>query len=104
MSLRALTCFLALTTGLCLVVKPSFAVSASIAELKNNPAVRAAIAACRGDAEKYCGGVMPGGGRIMRCLAGQSASLAPSCKAALSDARDALIKSGVILAKAKPVQ
>jgi hypothetical protein len=40
--------------------------------------------ACGGDARALCGGVQPGGGRIMQCLATQAASLSPGCKDALS--------------------
>jgi hypothetical protein len=40
--------------------------------------------ACGGDARALCGGVQPGGGRIMQCLATQAASLSPDCKDALS--------------------
>jgi hypothetical protein len=40
--------------------------------------------ACGGDARALCGGVQPGGGRIMQCLATQAASLSADCKDALS--------------------
>jgi hypothetical protein len=36
--------------------------------------------ACGGDVRALCGGVAPGGGRIMQCLATQAASLSPACK------------------------
>ena len=36
--------------------------------------------ACGGDVRSLCGGVAPGGGRIMQCLATQAASLSPACK------------------------
>jgi hypothetical protein len=36
--------------------------------------------ACGGDVRTLCGGVQPGGGRIMQCLATQAASLSPACK------------------------
>jgi hypothetical protein len=36
--------------------------------------------ACGGDVRALCGGVAPGGGRIVRCLATQAASLSPACK------------------------
>ena len=38
-------------------------------------------AACQGDAKKLCGGVAPGGGRILECLAKQKGSLSDPCKA-----------------------
>ena len=43
-------------------------------------------AACKTDYEKYCSNVMPGGGRILACLAKESANLSPACKAALDAA------------------
>jgi Cysteine rich repeat len=36
--------------------------------------------ACGDDVRSLCGGVAPGGGRIMQCLATQAASLSPACK------------------------
>jgi hypothetical protein len=40
--------------------------------------------ACGGDVRALCGGVAPGGGRIMQCLAVQAASLSPACKDVLA--------------------
>jgi hypothetical protein len=40
--------------------------------------------ACSADARALCAGVVPGGGRIMQCLAVQSASLSPDCRDVLS--------------------
>jgi outer membrane biosynthesis protein TonB len=40
--------------------------------------------ACGGDARTLCGGIQPGGGRIMQCLATQTASLSPACQDALA--------------------
>jgi hypothetical protein len=39
--------------------------------------------ACAGDVRALCQGVLIGGGRIVRCLAGQAASLSPGCHDAL---------------------
>ena len=36
--------------------------------------------ACGEDVRSLCGGVPPGGGRIIQCLAAQAASLSPACK------------------------
>jgi hypothetical protein len=36
--------------------------------------------ACGGDVRALCGGVAPGGGRIVQCLAAQAASISPACK------------------------
>jgi hypothetical protein len=36
--------------------------------------------ACGADVRSLCGGVAPGGGRIVQCLASNAASLSPACK------------------------
>jgi hypothetical protein len=38
---------------------------------------------CGADVRSLCGGVMPGGGRIVQCLASNAASLSPACKEVL---------------------
>ena len=40
--------------------------------------------ACGADVRALCAGVAPGGGRLMQCLAVQSASLSPECRGVLS--------------------
>jgi len=39
--------------------------------------------ACGEDVRALCRGVAPGGGRIIECLAGQSAKLSPACHSVL---------------------
>src|SRR5438552_462501 len=39
--------------------------------------------ACGADVRSLCGGVAPGGGRILQCLATQAASLSPDCRGVL---------------------
>lgn len=56
----------------------------------NNPAVKAAISACTGDAQKLCVGVTPGGGRIVRCLAARQSELTPACRDSMLNAKAAL--------------
>ena len=41
--------------------------------------------ACGLDVRALCAGVAPGGGRLMQCLAAQSASLSPDCRGVLSE-------------------
>jgi hypothetical protein len=43
--------------------------------------------ACGGDVRSLCGGVAPGGGRIVQCLATNAGSLSPACKDVLSQFR-----------------
>jgi hypothetical protein len=40
--------------------------------------------ACGADVRALCGGVAPGGGRIVRCLATQAASISPACRDVLA--------------------
>lgn len=40
--------------------------------------------ACGSDIRSLCGGVAPGGGRIVQCLASNSASLSPACTSVLA--------------------
>jgi hypothetical protein len=43
-------------------------------------AVREVQEACKGDAEKFCQGIRPGGGRILACLKSHEAELSGPCK------------------------
>jgi hypothetical protein len=43
--------------------------------------------ACGGDVRSLCGGVAPGGGRIVQCLATNAGALSPECKDVLSQFR-----------------
>ncbi len=40
--------------------------------------------ACGGDVRSICGGVQPGGGRIVQCLATNAGSLSPACREVLA--------------------
>jgi Cysteine rich repeat len=56
----------------------------------NNPAVQAVISACNGDVQKFCPAVVPGGGRIVRCLAANQDKLSQVCRDSMLKAREAL--------------
>ncbi|MCC8963281.1 hypothetical protein H8A95_13410, partial [Bradyrhizobium sp. Pear76] len=40
--------------------------------------------ACGADVRSICGGVQPGGGRIVQCLATNAGSLSPGCRDVLA--------------------
>jgi hypothetical protein len=44
-------------------------------------------AACKDDAGKYCKGIPAGSGRVLSCLKGREADLAPACKAEFARAQ-----------------
>ena len=43
---------------------------------------------CVEEARGLCGGVLPGGGRIISCLARNASQLSPQCRAAMAEARN----------------
>jgi Cysteine rich repeat len=47
------------------------------------------VSDCRGDIEKYCRAIQPGGGRIVRCLIANKDNLTPGCKAGIVKAKAA---------------
>jgi hypothetical protein len=61
------------------------------------PEMRAAIDACMADQARLCGDVVPGHGRIVRCLASQGGRLSLACATAMQKASDALIAAGVTM-------
>jgi hypothetical protein len=42
---------------------------------------------CKGDLDKYCKAVPAGSGRVLSCLKGREADLAPGCRAEFAGAR-----------------
>src|SRR5262245_61840643 len=45
------------------------------------------VKACKGDADKYCKSIPPGGGRVLSCLKGRESDLTADCKAQFHRAR-----------------
>jgi Cysteine rich repeat len=56
----------------------------------NNPAVQAAAEICKGDIAKFCPTVVPGGGRIVRCLVANKENVSVPCVDAILKAKTAL--------------
>ncbi|MFA5898189.1 MAG: hypothetical protein WC829_03640 [Hyphomicrobium sp.] len=82
--LFALSCIVA-TSSLAAAQQPVS--HAQIEALAHNPAVVAAMSACSDDRWRLCAGVMPGGGRIVRCLAAKPNALSPHCRSAMLEAQ-----------------
>ena len=68
-----------------------------IEKLQWVPEMRAAINACMADQSRLCPDVVPGNGRIVRCLAAQGGRLSVTCASAMQKASDALIAAGVTI-------
>lgn len=60
------------------------------------PAVQAAIGACTSERARLCADIMPGGGRIVRCLAGKMDQLTPRCRRAMQEAHETLVAAGIV--------
>jgi hypothetical protein len=71
-----------------MIHRSPFAIAFAIAGLSlASPAgaqdLKAAREACTPAYKKYCAGVMPGGGRVKKCLTDNLDKLDPACKAAV---------------------
>jgi hypothetical protein len=69
----------------------------SVDRLRRMPEIRAAVAACMADQSRLCPDVVPGQGRILRCLTARSDKLSVACASAMQRASDALITAGIAL-------
>jgi hypothetical protein len=93
-----------LTMAVCLAMAATTTFAAAqernidVQKLQWMPEVRAAIYACMADQSRLCPDVVPGNGRIVRCLAAQGAHLSVGCAAAMQKASDALVAVGVAIA------
>ena len=45
--------------------------------------------ACEADYKKFCLTTIPGGGRVLACMRGNSVQLSAGCRAALNEVKDA---------------
>ncbi len=68
-----------------------------IQKLQWVPEVRVAINACMADQSRLCPDVVPGQGRIVRCLAAQGGRLSQTCASAMQKASNALVAAGVTI-------
>jgi hypothetical protein len=57
----------------------------SLASAQPSPALRQA---CEADYHRLCASVVPGGGRILKCLLDHNGELAPECRTALQQRRE----------------
>jgi hypothetical protein len=74
-----------------------------IAQAQMSPAMRsqatALMQSCRGDYLRLCGGVSPGGGRVLMCLKRQANAVSPACAqglAQLQALKDQAASSGLL--------
>jgi hypothetical protein len=90
---RWTTWIVAASAGLS-IATAAMAQQAGTESLRRMPEIRAAVNACMSDSARLCADVVPGQGRIVRCLARQPDQLSTACAAAMQKASDALIAAG----------
>jgi hypothetical protein len=83
---------------------PAFPQSVNLSAAADDPMVKAAMSACSDDRARLCAYVIPGSGRIVRCLVAEPAKLSPTCKTAMLKARDSLVASGLLAPDAAPLR
>jgi len=87
----------AVSVCLALAASTTFAAAqeTNMQKLQWVPEVRIAINACMAAQSRLCPDVVPGQGRIVRCLAAQGGRLSQTCASAMQKASDGLIAAGV---------
>jgi uncharacterized protein GlcG (DUF336 family) len=75
----------------------AMAQQSNLQQFRRMPEIRAAVNACLSDSARLCANVVPGQGRIVRCLAQQPDQLSTACATAMQKAGDALITAGVTM-------
>jgi Cysteine rich repeat len=75
----------------CVLVTTAHAADAQVLPPEaSNPAVQVAAEICKPDIVKFCPTVVPGGGRIIRCLVANKQDVSPACVDAILKAKTAL--------------
>ncbi|MFG1397750.1 cysteine rich repeat-containing protein [Roseixanthobacter pseudopolyaromaticivorans] len=69
------------------LIQSSLAAPSALAQDAGSAATKAALEACRTDAQKLCASVQPGGGRIMQCPQKQTDQISEGCRTALAAAQ-----------------
>jgi hypothetical protein len=82
--------YLAANTGIAVAQSMPQLSQDEILALARNPAVSAAMVACSDDRWRLCPAVMPGGGRIARCLVESADHLSSACRSAMFEARKSI--------------
>jgi hypothetical protein len=81
-------------TTLCM---PSLAHAQATQQMRNE--ALSLMQVCRGDYDRLCSGVVPGGGRILACLHLHASQLSPGCAQAMPRAealKDSAVTAGVM--------
>jgi hypothetical protein len=78
-------------SGLAFAQAPPPMTKSEFEALARSREVNIAVAACDSDRWRLCSVVVPGGGRIVRCIAAHAESLSPQCRSAILQARDSIL-------------
>ena len=73
--------------GLFLLFLLTLSVATGAVAQQQRQADPAVVSACTGDAQRLCGNVQPGGGRIAQCLRSHWGQVSPGCSEAVRASR-----------------